>query len=239
MVQKDAIVYSMANTKVEPERSTLRRGVEDDYVLSFRDIILTALRRIWVIVLVPIVLTGVTVGLTFLQTPMYQATTKILVGQEPGAFNTPQANVWTPDLLNQLTQTLVEGVKSRPIAEDVANEVGGQITPAEILGKLGTEQVGKTQFIKISYSDPSPERAQQVANAVAHAFPRWVSEINPSSVNIYATVVEDAERPQAPISPDPLRNGLISLALGLLLGIGLAIVLEYLDSNQPSPAEFE
>jgi capsular polysaccharide biosynthesis protein len=49
----------------------------------------------------------------------------------------------------------------------------------------------------------------------------------------YATV------PGAPESPDPLRNGLVALALGLLLGMGLAFLLEYLDDSWRSPEEVE
>jgi len=41
------------------------------------------------------------------------------------------------------------------------------------------------------------------------------------------------------VSPDPLLNGLVALALGLLLGLGLAFLLEYLDDSWESPEEVE
>jgi capsular exopolysaccharide synthesis family protein len=44
-----------------------------------------------------------------------------------------------------------------------------------------------------------------------------------------AQVVARSSIPDAPVSPNPLRNGLIGAILGLLLGIGLAFLLEYVD----------
>ena len=45
--------------------------------------------------------------------------------------------------------------------------------------------------------------------------------------------------PGAPASPDPVRNGLLALASSLLLGIGFAFFLEYLDDSLRSPQEVE
>jgi len=41
------------------------------------------------------------------------------------------------------------------------------------------------------------------------------------------------------VSPDPLRNALIALVLGSLLGVALAFVLEFVDDSWDSPEEVE
>jgi capsular polysaccharide biosynthesis protein len=41
------------------------------------------------------------------------------------------------------------------------------------------------------------------------------------------------------VSPKPLRNGLLALVLGLMLGTGMAFLLEYLDHSWRSPEEAE
>lgn len=41
------------------------------------------------------------------------------------------------------------------------------------------------------------------------------------------------------MSPDPVRNGALALVLGLMLGVGLAFLLEYLDDSWRSPEEVE
>src|SRR3954447_4118297 len=44
-------------------------------------------------------------------------------------------------------------------------------------------------------------------------------------------IVSDAEVPSSPVSPKPIRNGLIALFVGLLLGVGLAFLRDYLDDT--------
>ena len=39
--------------------------------------------------------------------------------------------------------------------------------------------------------------------------------------------------------PRPLRNGFVALLFGLMLGVGLAFLLDYLDDSWRSPAEVE
>jgi capsular exopolysaccharide synthesis family protein len=52
-----------------------------------------------------------------------------------------------------------------------------------------------------------------------------------------AELVQPAETPTAPSSPKPVRNSAIGLIFGLLLGIGLALLLERLDRRLKTPKE--
>jgi capsular polysaccharide biosynthesis protein len=209
---------------------------EEEHVLSLAELLRVVRERLWVIALVTSVLTGATVGLSLAQTPTYEASIKILVGQERGITETPNDAVG----LQQLTQTMTEGVNSRRVAEAVIRQQNLQVSPEEFLEeRLSVEQVPQTQFIRADYKDPSPERARQVANAVGDVFSEQISEVSPSANAITATVWERAVVPEDPISPNPLRNGLLALGLGLMLGTGLAFLLEYLDDSWRSPEEVE
>ncbi|HEY3670715.1 MAG TPA: polysaccharide biosynthesis tyrosine autokinase [Acidimicrobiia bacterium] len=46
-----------------------------------------------------------------------------------------------------------------------------------------------------------------------------------------ATVVDLAGRPSSPIAPDPKRDALLGFALGIVLGLGLAFLYEFLDDK--------
>lgn len=52
-------------------------------------------------------------------------------------------------------------------------------------------------------------------------------------------VVEPAEMPRAPISPNKKRNLLIGILVGLMSGIGLAFFVEYIDNRVKNPEEVE
>jgi len=188
--------------------------------------------------LVATVLTGAVVGLSVAQTPTYEASITILVGQERGITETPNDVIG----LQQLTQTMVGAVSSRRVAEAVIRQQDLRMTSDKFLEEhLSVEQVPNTQWIQVSYRDVSPERAQQVANAVGDVFSKQISEVSPNAnaIAITATVWERAVVPDAPVTPNPVRNGLLALAVGLIIGVGLAFLLEYLDDSWDSPEEME
>jgi len=60
-----------------------------------------------------------------------------------------------------------------------------------------------------------------------------------ATVETGGSVLEAAHVPSAPVSPDKVRSGIVGFALGLLLGIAAAFVLEYFRDNLASPAEVE
>jgi capsular exopolysaccharide synthesis family protein len=207
----------------------------DEYTLSVGEYLRVIRRRWWVILVAAAVLTGLAVGFSFIQTPMYEASIKILVGQERGTNETP-VSVYD---LEALSRTMANGVTSRPVAEAVIRQQNLQTTPEGLLERLSVEQIEGTQFIQVTYRDPSPQGAQQIANAVGDVFSRQVSEVSPSASAITATVWERAIVPDEPVSPKPVRNGLLALVLGLMLGVGLAFLLEFLDDSWDSPEELE
>jgi capsular polysaccharide biosynthesis protein len=179
-----------------------------------------------------VVLTVVAVGFSFTQTPLYEASIKILIKQQQGSGDPGNlgSNVQG---LQQLTQTMASAVKSSHVADRVAQELDGQIDAGELLGdRLRVDQIGQTQFMQVSSRDPSPERARRVVDTIGDVFSEDVSQVNP---NATATVWDRAATPNTPISPKPLRNGLLALGLGLGLGVVLAFLLEYLDVSRRSP----
>lgn len=54
-----------------------------------------------------------------------------------------------------------------------------------------------------------------------------------------AQLVASAQVPTVPFAPRPLRSGVIAAVLGLLLGVGLAFLLEYLDDSVKTKDDFE
>jgi capsular exopolysaccharide synthesis family protein len=221
----------------EPGPGASGGAAEDQYIVSLRDLFRIIRRRLWVVSLVATVLTGAVVGLSMAQTPVYEASTKILVGQERGVTIDPNYAMG----LQQLTQTMVGAVNSRPVAKAVIRQENLQMTTEEFLGHVSAEQEPNTQWIQVSYSDVSPERAQRLANAVGDVFSKRISEASPNAngIAITVTVWERAVVPDAPVSPNPVRNGLLALAVGLIIGVGLAFLLEYLDDSWDSPEEME
>lgn len=208
---------------------------EDAYVLHVRDLFMALWKRWWIIVLVVVTLTGGIIGLSLMQPPVYEASIKILVGQQRGIAVTPL------DVggLQDVTATVAQAISSRPIAKAVIEQENLNTDPGTFLTNLEASVIEGTQFIEVSYRDSDPERAQRVVNTLGDVFSKRIAEMNPRESIMTATVWEPADVPGGPISPNPLRNGLVALMIGAVLGVALALLLEFLDDSWRSPEEAE
>ena len=223
----------------QPDPPTPVEASQDEYVLSVGDLLGVLWRRLWVILLAALLLAGAVAVFDVLKTPTYEATIKVLVGQKQDG-DLPTSNLGSDVMgLQQLTRTMAEAVATRPVAEAVIEERNLRMSSEDFLENLSVEQVAETQFIEVSYEDESPVEAQRIANAVGGVFSEQVSEVSPSANSITATVWEGAALPDAPASPNPVRDGLLALVLGGMLGVALSFLLEHLDDRWRSPEEVE
>jgi capsular polysaccharide biosynthesis protein len=208
---------------------------EDAYVLPIRDLFLIFRKRWWVVVLMMIALTAASVAYSLMQPPVYESSIKILVGQDRGIAEHP-VNVTG---LLALNKTVAEAVNSRLIARAVIEQENLRTDPGTLLDNLQVEAIEETQFVTVTYRGSDPQMTRRVADAVGGVFSERFAEESETGKFITATVWEPAGPAGAPISPKPLRNGLLALMIGAVLGTVLAFVLEFTDDSWRSPAEAE
>jgi capsular polysaccharide biosynthesis protein len=210
----------------------------EEHVVSLREPLQIIRRRIWSITLITILFVAVAIGFSLLQTPVYEAKIKILVGLKRDDGGVPVNFGSDITGLQQLTLTMAEAVDTRPVAGAVIDELNLQKSPEDLLEDLSAEQVSpNTQFIEVSYKDTNPWQAQRIVNRIGQEFSEQFNDVSANTVT--ATVWEPAITPQAPVSPKPLLNCLVALVVGGLLGLGLAFLLEHLDDRWRSPQEAE
>jgi capsular polysaccharide biosynthesis protein len=194
-------------------------------------------RRLAVIALVIVVVMGFTTGLTFLQPPLYTASTKILVDEKSHgeSVNAPSNTLG----LTSVAATLAEQVATHPVAQGVIERLKLS-TPADaLLSNLSVEQIEGTLLIEVTYADSDPQEAQRIVNAVGTVFSERVAEENLGGSGNIAYVVEKAVLPTSPVSPNPVRDILLALPMGFMLGVGLVCLLEYRYDTRRSPDEVE
>jgi capsular polysaccharide biosynthesis protein len=216
------------------EETTPGRG----NMYSPQRILQTLRRRMWTIVVVAAVTVGSALGFSLLQTPTYEASVMILVGQE----TTGDTNLGAADVtdLQELALTVAKAVPTTPVAETVVERLGLQEESATgMLNKISAEADPGTMFVNVSYRDSDPERAQLIANTIGKVLSEKISEVSVGANAITATVWEPATLPETPVSPDPIRNGIIALVLGSVLGIVSAFLLDYVSNSWNSRDEVE
>jgi capsular polysaccharide biosynthesis protein len=220
----------------------------EQYDISVRDLILSIWRRKWIVMLVVVVCVGAAAWFTLSRPSYYESTTKLVVMQKAG--EAPSSIGAQVEGLGEITVTIAEVVATRPIANATIQQLGLAMSPDDLLDNLQVEQVPATQVIEVSYQDPDPARAQQVANTLGKVFSGQLAQVT-GATGIRVMTWEEAVVPDSSgVHPIPflkslllprtlalILDGLLGLVVGLMIGVGLALVLELLDGTWRSPEE--
>jgi capsular polysaccharide biosynthesis protein len=205
--------------------------------ISLKELFLTLKKRLSLIALITILFATIS-GLIsyFYLTPIYQASTQILVNQSKNEQNTYSAGEVQTNL--QLINTYNVIIKSPAILDLVIKELDLNMTTGQLNGKITVQSEQNSQVVTISVQDPDPNLAADIANETASIFQTEIKDImNVDNVSILAkAVVLDN---QSPIKPQPLMNIVIALVVGLMIGVGLAFLMEYLDNTIKTEQDIE
>ena len=117
-------------------------------------------------------------------------------------------------------------------------------TSAELSAQVTASAGLNTVVISVTVSDPNPERAARIANAIGESFTTVVADRleKPTSETPSPVRVETLQPAQVPLTP-VAPNMRLSLALGALLGlaagVGFAVLRTVLDTRIHTIAEVE
>jgi polysaccharide biosynthesis transport protein len=201
---------------------------EDQQPLSVGDVAQILRRRLWVLILVPLAISGTALAFSLLQTPTYEASATVLVGQQQGQSDSP-ARV---EELQALIPSALEIITTRPVAEEATSGLDLAMDSEAVLENLSADQtIESGQLIELSYTDTDARRSERVVNVVGEVASERISALPISAHDIKVTVVEGATVPRTPEDPDPLRNAILAAVLGTMLGFGLAFVMEVLEPS--------
>lgn len=171
----------------------------------------------------------------FVLTPVYQSSTQILVNQAKDNQEITKSDL---DGNLQLINTYNVIIKSPAILDIVKEELNLNFSTSALNEKISVQSEQNSQVVKISVEDESAEQAALIANKTAEVFRSEIPDImNIDNVSILASA-EVAEN-QSPIKPNPLLNIAIALVVGLMAGVGLAFLLEYMDNTIKNEEDIE
>ena len=200
---------------------------------------LRIMRRRWkLIVSCLVVATAVAAAVTFQMTPQYASSARLFVSTTPS--NTGEA--YTGSLFSaQRVTSYADLAAGQELSSRVIDSLGLDMDPAELAANVEATVVPETVILEVSVTDPDPEQAQVLTKAVASELTAYVAELEtpPGSDRplLKASVVDPAVLPTTPVSPKPVRNLGLAAILGLLLGLGLAVLRELLDTTVKNPAD--
>jgi capsular polysaccharide biosynthesis protein len=112
------------------------------------------------------------------------------------------------------------------------------MTATQLNGKITVGSEKDSQVVNVTVVDTDPNVAAKIANKTAEVFQKEIVKImNVDNVSILAkaTVADH----QAPIKPRPLLNVAIALVVGLMVGVGVAFLLDYFNNSIKNEQDVE
>ena len=195
---------------------------------DFRRILEAIIDR-WKMIVVATVALGLCAALysLFLITPLYKASATMYVNNNK---NTVSENLSNNDITAslQLVPTVMRIFDSRTTLGEVAKKIDLGYTADQISNMISFSSAEDAQILTLTVINPNPEHAYIIANAIADTAPIKATEImDGSSVK----VIDYAEQPSRPFSPNVFKNTVLGLIIGLVISIGIAVLIEITDES--------
>ncbi|PAK35398.1 YveK family protein [Peribacillus simplex] len=204
--------------------------------ISINDIFKTLKKRWKLIMLLTLIAALISGTISyFLLTPVYQSSTQILVNQKQSENQLDSTQIKSNiDMIN--TYSVI--IKSPAILEKVIDELELDQSVDQLSQKITINSQENSQVFSLTVQDSNPAKAVEIANTVSSIFQKEIKDImNVDNVSILAKA-EVKENP-SPVKPSPLLNIAIAMVIGLMAGIGLAFLLEYMDNTIKDEKDIE
>lgn len=211
----------------------------EENTISLQEIAYALKKRWKLIALITIAATLVSAILSFFVIkPQYEAKAKLFIGkqetQENNAYNNSDVMMY-----QQLMKTYAELVKTSDLVTKAVKSANLDYNQNEIKGVLNNLNVtpsADTQILDLSFKGKNPKEVLKVTEAITDEF---ISESKELIPNGNVQVIQKPQLPENPVSPNKKLNILIAFVLGLMIGVGIVLLLEYLDNTFKSREELE
>lgn len=198
---------------------------DDEIEIDLREIAGLLLRKLKILILF-LILGGLIAGSVtrFLITPQYTGTSMIFILTKTTSV-TSLADI---QLGSELTTDFVMLATSRPTLERVIDELDLTEEPKELQEMITVSNPADTRILQIDVSNPDPQLAADISNALADATADAVADIMSTD---RPSIVEEAVVPEAPSSPSLMKNAMLGAMAGLFLAMAIVILRFLMDDT--------
>lgn len=206
--------------------------------ISLKEIFEVIKKRLWLIIalIVSAALIAAIVSY-FILTPTYESESQFVVNQEQ---QDPSAQFNASDIQTnvELIKTYEVIIKSPAILDPIIEELNLPYSISTLENKISVSSAEQSQVVTITVTDPDPALAADIANTTVQIFQQEIPEIlNVDNVKVLSEAKLAAD--PSPVAPNPKLNIAIAIVLGGMIGVGIAFLLEYLDTTITTETELE
>lgn len=195
---------------------------------------LDVLRSRWLTVAaVTLIVLAAAAAATLLTTPQYTSSTRMFFAVQGGetVSDLAQGSTFTEKQM----ASYAEVAKSPLVLEPVNDSLNLESDVRQLADALNVTVATDTTILVVSATNEDAVLARDIANAVADQLASTVGGLSPErpdgSETVRATMLSEAQVADSPSSPNTARNLGLGFVLGLLLGVGAALLREVLDTR--------
>ena len=176
----------------------------------------------------------------FLATPVYVSSgTLYITSENPAAVEKnirETVNLSDLMLAQELAKSYEAILSSNTFLKGVAEESGLNVDYKILKKMVRVSKISETEIMQIDVYNTDPQIAQYIANIVLELAPMEIERI------IYggqATIIDPAELPERPSSPNIRNNTIIGALAGLIISAGVIFLLYLFDTKIKSAEELQ
>ena len=193
--------------------------------MTVRQVLVILKKRLLLLIgIVVLFVSSITALSLFVLTPKYEAQTQILVNQKDGySWDKTETDL-------RLINTYNVIITSPVILTEVIERLDLAQTPAQLAEQMTVSNENDSKVVNIRVQNESAEQAVAISNMIAEVFQQEVPNImavDHIKILSYAKLSESSQ----PVTPNLLLNVLLAFLIGSLVGIGLVLLLEALDTT--------
>lgn len=209
----------------------------EEQVLSIKDIGNILRKRLSMIIAIILITTIGAIGLTyFVIEPTYTTTAALLIGKKNATEEGTEYNSSDVQMYQKLMGTYAKVVKSKDVIKRAIERGNLSLTYGQISSSLSVSTSDADQILTLSYTSKTPQEGVEVLNPLIEEFDKTSKEI---ISNGEMFVLTTPEMPSSPSSPNKKMNVMVGVALGIMIGVSLALFLEYIDDSVKTNEDVE
>lgn len=192
------------------------------------------MRRWWWMLVTGLVI-GAAVGWggSALMQKEYTAVSQVYIGS---AHSGNSSDAYNGLLLSQKqVGSYAEIATSRTLAQRVIDDLNIDKTAADLSSMISASSHKDTVILDLKATSVNPELSRDIANSAAIELQKLVTELNEKTSTgtqvsgPQLALLNEAETPSVPSSPNTVLNVIMASLLGLLVGVGAALVRGFTD----------
>lgn len=175
----------------------------------------------WALIAVPILamIIGTVISM-YVVTPVYKASTTLMVFKSPEFAAPYEVRIGTINLNQRLVKTYGELAQSNLVCEEIIKQNNLKMSVDDLRRHIKVESVSNTEFLRISAESSNPTLAAMLANEAARVLLEKVAEI---MVLDNIQIIDTASPPRTPVWPNHMINILMAGVIGMLSVFGVAL----------------